>query len=336
MFKRVLVAVLLVVALAVSVQPSSAAVTWKLSHHKPVGSDIDKDMKQLAADIEKETEGRIKVKVFPAGQLGSSEMAIERTSMGTIDLMYGYPNSEIDPALDVYALPGMVMDYVGVEKLYSQGSPFSVYLESLFNKQDLHVLATYTMPFAALWFKTMPENDPKDPNVSHKEKIRVPGINSYRYPAEAFGYFGTALPFGEVFTALQTGVIDGVYGPSAESAYQSLRDVVKVYIPVNLQPDMNFVLVNKNSFEKLSEQDRKIVAEVGLKLEQAGFARGAEKAAMWDKRVKDYGITTVELTTEERAAFQKRAQEYAWPKLREDIGGEEFDKAVAAYEASVE
>ena len=57
--------------------------------HKPLDSDIGKDMQKLAEDIERVTEGRVKVKVFPAGQLGNSEMAIERTSLGTIDMMLG-------------------------------------------------------------------------------------------------------------------------------------------------------------------------------------------------------------------------------------------------------
>lgn len=316
------------------VSSSQAATNWKLSHHKPVDSDIDKELKQFAAAIEKETEGRIIVKVFPAGQLGNSEMAIERTSMGSIDIMLGYPNSEIDPALDVYAIPGMASNYDEVAKLYKQGSPFSQYVEELFNKQNLHVLATYTLPFAGLWFKVMPEN-PKDPAASHKEKIRVPGINSYRYPAEAFGYFGTALPFGEVFTSLQTGVIDGVYGPSAESVYQSLRDVVKVNIPVDLQPDMNFILVNKEAFDKLPKKDCEIVARLGLEIEQKGFANGTKRAETWNKRISEYGIQIVELTDAERLAFKKRAQDITWPKLRKDIGPEAFDRAIKAYETSM-
>ena len=98
---------------------------------------------------------------------------------------------------------------------------------------------------------------------------------------------------------------------------------------------MFFILVNKEAFERLPDNDRKIIADLGLALEKAGFQNGLKKAAMWDKRVEDYGIEIVSLTDEERAAFKKRAQEYAWPKLREDIGAENFDKAVAAYEASM-
>ena len=282
MFKRMLVILLIAVAVAtISVQPSLAAVTWKLSHHKPLDSDIGKDMQKLAEDIERVTEGRVKVKVFPAGQLGNSEMAIERTSLGTIDMMLGYPNSELSNALDIYALPGLAIDYEQVAKVYGRGSPFAKHLDKLFAEQDLHVMATYTMPFCGLWFSQLPQKDPKNPNIKHGEKIRVPGINCFRFPGEAFGYNVASLPFSEVFTALQTGVVDGVYGPSAESAYTSFRDVVKVYIPVNLQPDMFFVLINKKAFEKLQEKDRKAITELGLKFEQAGFKNGAKKAAMY-------------------------------------------------------
>ena len=143
MFKRMLVILLIAVAVAtISVQPSLAAVTWKLSHHKPLDSDIGKDMQKLAEDIERVTEGRVKVKVFPAGQLGNSEMAIERTSLGTIDMMLGYPNSELSNALDIYALPGLAIDYEQVAKVYGRGSPFAKHLDKLFAEQ-LHILCLF-------------------------------------------------------------------------------------------------------------------------------------------------------------------------------------------------
>lgn len=336
MFKRVLMTLLLVaVIMCVAAQPSMAAVTWKLSHHKPADSDIGKDMQKLADDIEKATEGRVKVKVFPAGQLGNSEMAIERTSIGAIDIMLGYPNSELSNALDIYALPGLATDYNQIAKVYGRGTPFAKHLDKLFAEQDLHVLAAYTMPFCGLWFSKMPKEDPKNPNIKHSEKIRVPGINCFRFPGESFGYNITALPFTEVFTALQTGVIDGVYGPSAESAYVSLRDVVKVYVPVDLQPDTFFVLVNQKAFEKLSEKDREAVSAVGLKLEKDGFANGPKKAAMWDKRITDYGINMLTLSPAEKEAFKKKAIDYSWPKLKESIGPT-YDDGIAAWKKSLQ
>ncbi|MDZ7811262.1 MAG: hypothetical protein U5L11_16025 [Arhodomonas sp.] len=62
-------------------------------------------------------------------------------------------------------------------------------------------------------------------------KVRVPGIKSFQLTGEALGYIPSPIPFSEAFTAIQTGVVDGVIGSGAEGYYQSFRDVTKAYYP---------------------------------------------------------------------------------------------------------
>ena len=310
-------------------------VTLKLSHHRPVDSQLDKDMKQYAIDVEKQTDGRVKIEVFPAGQLGGSEAAMERVSMGAIDMMIGYPNTELDAKLDIYCLPGIAKNFPELKKLFAKGSPYMSILEDTFNDLDMHVLASYTTAFSGMCFKNTPES-PKNPNAKHNEKIRVPGINAYRYVAEAIGYMGTPLPWGEVFTALQTGVVDGVYGPGAEPTYSSLRDVINTYIPVNTQADMFFLLINEKTFGKISDVDRITMNKLGATLEKNRFAKGQEEQRMWEKRLAEYkGIKVVKLSDSEISAFQKKTQDYTWKKLKVDMGATYFDKVINAYKKAM-
>lgn len=336
MLRRIICTVMVGIMVCFSVQCAYAKdIKFKLSHHRPVDSQLDKDMKRFAADIAKATNNRVAIQVFPAGQLGGSEAAMERVSMGAIDMMIGYPNSELDPKLDIYSMPGIAKDFKDLKKLFNHKSPYMVHLEKVFNGLDLHVLGAYTTAFSGACFKVMP-NTPKDPNAKHNEKIRVPSINAYRYVAEAVGYMGTPLPWGEVFTALQTGVVDGVYGPAAEPIYTTLRDVVKAYIPINTQADMFFLLINQDKFNSLSTEDQEIMDKVASQLEKSRFEVAEQEQKMWEKRLADHGIETVQLSNDDLKKFQSKIQAYSWPKLKKEMGAAFYDETIAAWKSSME
>ncbi len=335
MLRKVISLFVVSMLLCLSAQSAFAKdISLKLSHHRPVDSQLDKDMKKFAADVAKATDNRITIEVFPAGQLGGSYAAMERVSMGAIDMMIGDPNSELDPRLNIYSLPGILKDFNGVGKLFSKGAPYMAHLEKIFNDSDLHVLASYTTAFSGACFKKPPK-DIKNPNAKHNEKIRVPGTDVHRYVAEAIGYMGTPLPWGEVFTALQTGVVDGVYGPGAEPIYTTLRDVITVCLFPNVQLDMFFLLINQDKFNSIPEQDRKIMMDIANKLEKSRFTVAAEEQKMWEKRLSEKKIEICKLTPDELTTFQKKIQEQVWPKLRKDLGEKFFDQTIEAWKASM-
>ncbi|MFA0889805.1 MAG: TRAP transporter substrate-binding protein DctP [Synergistales bacterium] len=335
--KKILIALLVFICLiSVGIGTSQAEnnVVWKLSHHRPVDSQLDKDMKAFAAEVDKKTNGRVKIQVFPAAQLGGSEGAMERVSMGSIEMMVGYPNSTLDPKLDIYSLPGTAKDFKELKLLFAKGSPYMNILEEIFDSLDITVLAAYTTAFTGMCFKGEPTS-PLNPLANHKEKIRVPSINSYRYTAEALGYLTTPLPWGEVFTALQTGVVDGVYGPAAEPTYTTLRDVIKTYIPLNVQADMFFLIANKQILGSIGKEDQKIIKGIAAKMEASRFTKGAEEQKMWEGKMADKGIKVINLTDAQRSAFQKRIQEYGWPLLRKAMGEQFFDKTIDAWKKAM-
>jgi len=279
-------------------------------------------MKEFAADVEKLTEGRVKIKVYPAGQLGTNEQMMERVSMGSIEMVTGYPNPLLEPKLDVYCLPGLAKNYADLRKLFITGSPYMNLLADGFGSIDTHVLGSYmTAALVGMSFKADPKN-PLDFDSKHTEKIRVPSINSFRYTAETIGYLTTPLPWADVFTALQTGVIDGNYGSAAEPTYTQLRDVIKAYLALNVQADMFFILVNRDLFAKLPEKDRGIISRIASDLEKARFVKAEKEQETWEKRLTDAGIKVYRPKPEQSEQLQKKIQDEIWPKI-----GQQYDKA---------
>ncbi len=335
MLRKLLGSVMVVALLLICSQPLYAAnVVWKFSHHRTIGSPMDKDVKYFAAEVEKGTSGRVKIKVFPAAQLGITNVAIERTSMGAIDALIGYPSTEFDPKLDVYAIPGMIMNYEEYSKLYTGNTPYRALINKLFEDNNLHVVCTWMDGFTGAAFSKIPK-DIKNANAKHSEKIRVPSLNTYRFVAESFGFMGTPLPSSEVFTALQTGIVEGTYGAGIEAVYLNFRDVTKCYLPVNVQPDVQFILVNKDVWNKLSREDQKTITEIGEKIEHKRIADCKRIEEEYAKKYQENGRTIIKLTKAEHEAFKKNAQDYSWPKLRKEIGEKVFDQAIDAWKKSL-
>ncbi|MEI8634008.1 hypothetical protein P4S72_21830 [Vibrio sp. PP-XX7] len=73
--------------------------------------------------------------------------------------------------------------------------------------------------------------------------------------ADNLGYIGSPLPFSEAFTAVQTGVVDGVIGSGAEGYYASFRDVTKTYIPLNTHFEFWYLMINSERLRR-SIKDR--------------------------------------------------------------------------------
>ena len=308
---------------------AEASVKWKLSHHRPVGATIDVDLKKFASDVEKATEGRVKIEVFPAAQLGGSEIVMERVGIGAIEMVLGYPTTTMDPHFDIYNVPALAKNYDELEKLFSHGSPFMNIIHGTFAKLNMHTLMSYCVSFVGLGLKH-PVDGMLIADAKHKEKIRTATLNSFRYPAEAIGYLATPIPMGDLFTALQTGIVDGSYGNGPEVVYLQFRDVIKDYIPIRAQSDIFFLVVNKDAFDDLDEKDQKIITDLAAKFEKDRFRIAAQEESTWLKRLAEKGTQIHELDEKQMVAFHKAIQDFSWPKLKKDIGEKFFNDAMIA------
>ena len=326
--KKLVAFILILVSLFIwQVQSVEAASKWKLSHHRPVGSPIDLDLHKFSKDVEKVTEGRVVIEIYPAAQLGGSDIVMERVGIGAIEMLLGYPTSTLDPKLDMYSVPAIAGDYAELQKLFTHGSPFMDKIHQTFGELDIYTLVSYCVGFTGLGLKE-PIDGMLDPNKKHKEKIRSATLNSFRYPAEAIGYLATPIPMGDLFTALQTGIVDGSYGNGPEVVYLQFRDVIKHFIPIRAQADIFFLVVNKDVFLNLSEKDQKAIKEVAAKFEKDRFAVAEKDEEMWLKRLEEKGTKIHRLSEAQTKAFHKVIADYSWPKLRVDIGSKYFDEAM--------
>lgn len=321
MIQRILPTALLVTALIASAVGSVQAETLKLSHVRPQDTAIDKDANWFADAVNKATGGEIEVKIYPASALGDYTVVQERISVGAVDMAVQPPATAADKRFQIVYFPYMATGWEDVKKVYAAGSPLRKTIDELYAKQDIRVLAAWPGYFGGISLNNEVQN-PGDPNAAKGLKVRVPPIKSFQLLADTIGYIGSPLPFSEAFTAVQTGVVDGVIGSGAEGYYASFRDVTKYYLPMNTHFEVWYLIINEGVFQDLDEAQQEQLVEIARQFEERRWQAAEEQQAADEKRLADYGATIVELTPEQIAANAKKVRAEVWPQVLDDIGKE--------------
>jgi TRAP-type C4-dicarboxylate transport system substrate-binding protein len=321
MKKRFFVSVLVLAASMALMAGTIQAKTLKISHVRPQGTAIDKDLHWFSDTLKEVSGGNIKTKIYPASALGDYTIVQERVGLGAVDMACQPPSSAADKKFQLVYFPYMVNDWAQARKNYSAGAPIRKVVEELYAAQDIHVLAVWPVYFGGIAFNTKVENY-GDPNATKGVKLRVPPMKTFQLLADTTGYLGTPIPFSDAFTAVQTGVVDGVIGSGAEGYYSSFRDVTKYYLPSNTHFEAWYLIISKKSFDKLSAEGQKQLQDVANQFEERRWNVAEADQAANEKRLADYGAEILPISEDEIAATAQKIRANVWPIILDDVGRE--------------
>ncbi len=295
--------------------------TWKISHVRPQGTAIDNDLKWFSDALKKASNKKMKAKIYPASALGDYTVVQERVGLGAVDMACQPPSSAADKRFQVVYFPYMVESWEQAKKNLIAGAPLRNTVSDLYAKQGIHLLAAWPVYFGGISLNR-DAVAPGDPGVKKGIKLRVPPMKSFQLLADETGYLGTPIPFSDAFTAVQTGVVDGVIGSGAEGYYSSFRDVTKTYIPSNTHFEVWYLIVNKELFDGLKAEQKKVLQDVATEFEQRRWDSAKADQAANEKRLADYGAKIVNISADEIAATAKKVREKIWPEILKDVGTE--------------
>lgn len=311
----------LVFSMAAGTAVAKPKYVWKLSHVRPQDTTIDKDVHWFSDKVFEASDGQIKIEIYPASQLGDYTVVHERISVGAIEMACQPPGVAADKRIQILNLPSLVADWDEAKKNFTTGSPLMNTAAELFAAQDIKYLAAYPVYFGGIALKADPVA-PGDPDVKKGIKVRVPPMKSFQLLANAQGYQATPIPFSEAFTAIQTGIVDGVIGSGAEGYYANFRDVINYYIPANTHFEQWYLYMNMESFEKLPEDLQKVVLDAAAEFEARRVEQAEKDQAANEQRLADYGVEVVRLSKEELSTIAKKVRAEVWPEMKTDLGEE--------------
>ena len=321
MNKRCSIGIAILVVLTVLLSGMVQAKTLKISHVRPQDTAIDKDLRWFSDKLKEVSGGKMKTKIYPASALGDYTVVQERVGLGAVDMACQPPASAADKRFQVVYFPYMVKSWAQAKKNYALDAPLRKVVADLYAEQNIHLLAAWPVYFGGIALNTEPVA-PGDPEAAKGIKLRVPPMKTFQMLADNTGYLGTPIPFSDAFTAVQTGVVDGVIGSGAEGYYASFRDVTKYYIPSNTHFEVWYLIINKEYFDDLKADQQKVLSDVALQFEERRWQTAEADQAANEQRLAEYGAEIVSVSDAEIAEIANKIHKTVWPAVLEDVGEE--------------
>ncbi|HZK88993.1 MAG TPA: TRAP transporter substrate-binding protein [Stellaceae bacterium] len=283
----------------------------KASDVHPEGYPTVVAVQNLGKKLEDATKGRLSVQMFSSMQLGGEKEVIEQTQLGALQfarVSVGTLGPVIDD-LNVLNLPFLFRDVAHMNKTVD-GSIGQELLDKVTNHPSANLVGLCWMDAGARSFYTV-----KKPVKSLADlkglKIRVIGNPIFVDMANALGANGVAMGYDQVFSALQTGVIDGAENNPPSFVFDNHYQAAKFYTDSQhlIVPEM--LVYSKLSWDKLSADDRALLKKLSREAQQDARILWNKKEADAFERMKAANIELDKIT--DKPAF-RAAVKPVWDK----------------------
>ena len=287
----------------------------KLSHQWST-SDVRHKVAQIVADEVAAADVDLTIKIYPSQSLFKPREQYNPLSRGRLDMAVfplSYAGGQ-QPAYNLTLMPGLVKNHDHGARLTA--SPFMAKLEEIMAEDDVMVLVH---GYLAGGFSAK-EGCITSPNDVKGLAIRAAGKSFEQMLAQA-GASITSMPSSEIYSAMQTGVLDAANTSSSSFVSFRLYEQVGCYTPAGdvalwfmYQP----LLMNKSTFDNLTAGQQAALRK-GAEMAQAFYLEEAKKADADSTKVfQDAGVKIAEMTEEEFAAWRAIATESSYKKFVEE------------------
>lgn len=278
MIRRTLLNASAVFALgAASLGASAQTMVLKAADVHPAGYPNVVAVESMGKKLEAATNGRLKIQTFPGGVLGGEKEMIEQTQVGAINILRTSlgPVGTVVPEVNVFNLPFIFRSQEHARAVID--GPIGDELLAKVSASPAKLVAIGWMDGGARSLYTKkPVRTPAD---LKGQKVRMMGNPLFVDTMNAMGGNGISMGYGEVFTALQTGVVDGAEN-NAPSYFTSnhYNTGAKYYTQTNHLIIPELLVVSKATWDKLSKDDQALLKKLGREAQM-------EQRTLWDKSV---------------------------------------------------
>ena len=289
------------------------------------GSSHGKGLQKFKELIEKESNGRITLQIFPDGQMGNDKSMMEAMQMGTLDMsaVSTSPVSEFTKGFLVFDLPFLFTTEAEADKV----------LDSPAGQKILDSLKTVNLVGLTYWengFRNLTNSKRPINRVSDLQGLKIRTMQN-PIMLETFKLWGanpTPMAFNEVFTALEQKTIDGQENPNPLIFDAGFYEAQK-YLTISRHFYTPYVLlIGQKSMDKLSKEDQELIRKVAK--ETTAYERQVNRDMTKDalQKMKDKGIIVNELSPEAIQEF-KDSSKAIYDKFAGEIGKDTMDSILA-------
>jgi TRAP-type transport system periplasmic protein len=262
----------------------AADATLKIASLAPDGSLWMKEMRAAGDAVARDTEGRVAIKFYPGGVMGNDATVLRKMRLGQLQggAFTGSELTLVYKDAQIYSLPFLFQDYSQVDAVRSKVDPVLI---AGFEKSGYRIVGISGVGFAYL-MGTRPlatRDDLKQAKVWVPQNDRIAELTF-----QAGGIEPIPLPLGDVFTALQTGLVDTVGNTTAGSIALQWHTKVTQLFDLPLSYVVGYVAIDGRAFGKLQPADQAVVnrafSESAARIDAGNRRADADARAVLEKQ----------------------------------------------------
>ena len=273
-----------------------------LAHTLPVTHPVHQGMEVFAEELEAVSGGQLRVKIFPDGQLGSEREVLELLQIGSIAMtkVSAATMANFAPEYQVLGVPYLFRD---------QAHMFNV-LEGPVGRQILEAGSEYLLKGLCFYdagsrsFYTV-ERPVRTPEDLAGMKIRVMNHQMSVDMVNEMGASATPMAYGELYSALEQGVVDGAENNPPSFVTSGHYEIAKYYTLDEHSSVPDVLVMGTKYWETLSEQEQAWVMEAARASAEAEKVFWRENVAASMEKLRAEGV---EIYTPEKSLFAERSK----------------------------
>ena len=293
----------------------------------PVGNDLTNDFQRYIDMVNERGEGVIQINLMGGPEVMPPQEQGTALANGLFDVLFGPPSyytgrfPEADAFQGLIRAPQDVRDAGGVE----------IYDEALARRVNAKILA-FAGGDVGLYIFTAEKPEIGEDGLPDLTGMKMRTSPLYTGLFSELGATNIVLPYGDVYTALERGLANGV-GWNLVGVKQAGWDE---FLNYRIEPEMYrsslAITINLDRYGALSDEERAILDEVALEYEGALVDFYAERQAAEKAALEEGGVETITLSDDAAEAFQNMAVETMWSMVTDNPAIElDIDKVRAAY-----
>lgn len=269
-------------------------IVFRSGLNNPDGHPLVEAMKEFASILNEKSDGRMDIEFYPGGQLGDKKTHITSLQTGTLDIYMIMGGFLSDYGVDVLNVPMLpyIFDSVEHARAVHKSEIGDMILDSIQESGIRMVGIGMYQEASRNFFFT----DRRVTSIDDMEglKIRAQAGSIYEKLLESFGCSVVPVAFSELYSALQTGVVDGAEQPYSGYYANNFHEVAPYYLLDGHETSPNYVIFSELTWNSLSEADQELIVE-SFDESVASFNKmSAEKDQEIIAELKDAGVEILE------------------------------------------
>lgn len=315
------------VGLLLSSVVNAQVLSIKLAHTAAISHAHNEAATQFAQNVEQRTAGKVKVEVYPAGELGDQPALVEQITLGALDMaVVSLGNLAMyDKKLNAMTAPFLFADYDHAHRTIDNF--VMTWMNNGLANHDAVGLSMFDYGFRQTTTKNVPINKAEDLKGL---KIRVPPATGLMAAFDAVGANTQKIAYSELYTSLKQGVVVGEENPVFTILADSLYETQNELAMTNHYFDCQVLLMNKSVYDGLSPEVHKIVKEEAIKAQNLTRERISNGEAAVVKELQQKGM---HVTYPDRQSFVVKMKP-AYDKVGSLAGKSEMQQLLKAVETN--